>query len=111
MGAWVAVARPPWIFDRGMPVENAAMQDASLRLAMVMQFQRIERYREANRRLPASLSDVGPPMQGITYERAGSDQFVLRGRNDGVSLVLRSTDPVREFVGSSYTLIQGRGQR
>ena len=50
-------------------------------------------------------------MQGITYERAGSDQFVLRGRNGGVSLVLRSTDPVREFVGSSYTLIQGRGQR
>lgn len=111
VGAWIGATRPSWLLERGMPVENAAMQDASLRLAMAMQFQRIERYRSTNRRLPASLAEVGPPMQGITYERAGSDQYVLRGRNGGASLMLRSTDPVKEFVGSSYTLIQGRGQR
>ena len=111
VGGWIGVTRPPWLFERGLPVENAALQDASLRLAMAMQFQRIERYRTTYRRLPASLGEVGPPMQGITYERAGSDQYVLRGRNGGASLMLRSTDPVGEFVGSSYTLIQGRGQR
>jgi hypothetical protein len=94
-----------------MPPENAALQDASLRLGMAMQFQRIDRYRQANGRLPQSLDEVGAPMQGITYERVGADQFVLRGRNGGVSLTLRSTDPVREFVANSYTVIQRRGQR
>jgi hypothetical protein len=108
---YLGAVRPPWLFERGMPPENAALQDASLRLGMAMQFQRIDRYRKANGRLPQSLGDVGAPMQGITYERVGADQFVLRGRNGTVSLTLRSTDPVREFVANSYTVIQRRGQR
>jgi hypothetical protein len=109
--AYLGAVRPAWLFDRGMPPENAALQDASLRLGMAMQYQRIDRYRQANGRLPQSLDDVGAPMQGITYERVGADQFVLRGRNGAVSLTLRSTDPVREFVANSYTVIQRRGQR
>ena len=108
---YLGVVRPPWLFERGMPPENATLQDASLRLGMAMQYQRIDRYRQANGRLPQSLDDVGAPMQGITYERVGADQFVLRGRNGTVSLTLRSTDPVREFVANSYTVIQRRGQR
>lgn len=108
---YLGAVRPPWLFERGMPPENAALQDASLRLGMAMQYQRIDRYRQANGRLPQSLDDVGAPMQGITYERVGADQFVLRGRNGTVSLTLRSTDPVREFVANSYTVIQRRGQR
>ena len=108
---YLGVVRPPWLFERGMPPENATLQDASLRLGMAMQYQRIDRYRQANGRLPQSLDDVGAPMQGITYERVGADQFVLRGRNGTVSLTLRSTDPVREFVANSYSVIQRRGQR
>lgn len=109
--AYIGIARPPWLFERGMPPENAALQDASLRLGMAMQYQRVDRYRQANGRLPQSLDEVGAPMQGISYERVGADQFVLRGRNGAVSLTLRSTDPVREFVANSYTVIQRRGQR
>jgi hypothetical protein len=108
---YLGAVRPAWLFERGMPPENAALQDASLRLGMAMQYQRIDRYRQANGRLPQSLDEVGAPMQGITYERVGADQFVLRGRNGTVSLTLRSTDPVREFVANSYTVIQRRGQR
>ena len=78
---------------------------------MAMQYQRLERFRQANGRLPQSLAEVGEPMQGIGYERVGADQFVLRGRTGGVSLQLRSTDSVRDFVANSYTVIQRRGQR
>ncbi len=109
--SYIGIVRPPWLFERGMPPENATLQDASLRLGMAVQFQRIERYRQVNGRLPQSLDEVGTPMQGISYERTGADQFVLRGRNGPLSLVLRSTDPVREFVANSYTVIQRRGQR
>ncbi len=108
---YLGFVRPPWLFDRGAPPENAAVQDASLRLGMAMQYQRLERFRQANGRLPQSLAEVGEPMQGISYERVGADQFVLRGRNGGVSLQLRSTDSVRDFVANSYTVIQRRGQR
>ena len=108
---YLGIARPAWLFQRGMPPENAALQDASLRLGMAVQFQRIERYRQANGRLPQKLDDAGAPMQGISYQRVGADQFVLRGRNGAVALTLRSTDPIKEFVANSYTVIQRRGPR
>jgi hypothetical protein len=110
-GTYIGVVRPPWLFQRGMPPESASIQDASLRMGMAVQYQRIERFRQANGRLPESLAQVGEPMQGISYERLGTDQFVLRGRNGGVSLELHSTDAVREFVANSYMVIQRRGQR
>jgi len=110
-GAYLISTRPPWVFDRGRPVESPVIQEASLRLAMAMKAEQIERFRQRQGgRLPATLEEVGPVIQGITYQRTGND-FVLRGVNGRASLMLKSTDPIRAFVGNSYVVIQSRGQR
>jgi hypothetical protein len=110
-GAYLISTRPSWLFDRGMPTESPAIQEASLRLAMAMKAEQIERFRQRQGgRLPATIDEVGPVIRGISYERVGND-FVLRGVNGSASLMLKSTDPIRAFVGNSYVVIQGRGQR
>jgi hypothetical protein len=76
-----------------------------------MKAEQIERFRQRQGgRLPATIDEVGPVIRGISYERVGND-FVLRGVNGSASLMLKSTDPIRAFVGNSYVVIQGRGQR
>ena len=110
-GTYLLATKPAWLFERGKPTESPAIQEASLRLAMAMQAERVERYRQGRGgRLPASLAEVGPTVEGITYERAGNE-YVLRGVNGSASLMLRSTDPIRAFVGNSFVVIQRRGQR
>ena len=110
-GGYLITVKPAWVFDRGRPTESPAIQEASLRLAMAMQAERIEKFRQARGgQLPTSLADVGPLVSGIIYERAGNE-YVLRGVNGSASLMLRSTDPIRAFVGNSFVVIQRRGQR
>lgn len=110
-GAYLISTRPAWLFDRGMPTESPAIQEASLRLAMAMKAEQIERFRQRQGgRLPATLEELGPATAGITYQRTGNE-YVLRGVNGNASLMLRSTDPIRPFVGNSFVVIQRRGQR
>ena len=108
VGAWVGLARPSWIFERGAPAEPVSMQEASLRLAMAMQFQRIERFRSQSGRLPTTIDEAGPPMPGVRYQARHPDGFTLTGTNGVVTLTLQSTESVSAFVGNSYELIQGR---
>lgn len=108
VGGYVAIARPPWVFERGAPVEPASMQEASLRLAMAMQFQRIERFRAQSGRLPTTVEEAGPVMPGVRYQARHPDGFTLTGTNGTVTLTLQSSESLSAFVGNSYELIQGR---
>ena len=108
--AYVGLARPAWIFERGAPAEPASIQEASLRLAMAMQFQRIERFRSQSGRLPTTIEEVGPAMPGVRYQARHPDGFTLTGTNGSVTLTLQSTESLSAFVGHSYELIQGRAE-
>jgi hypothetical protein len=108
--AYVGLARPSWIFERGAPAEPASMQEASLRLAMAMQFQRIERFRQQSGRLPTTMEEAGAVAPGIRYQARHPDGFALTGTNGAVTLTLQSTQSVSAFVGNSYELIQGRAE-
>lgn len=111
VSAYVGVARPAWLFERGAPTEPVSMQEASLRLAMAMQFQRIERFRAQSDRLPTTMEEAGPVMPGVRYQARHPDGFTLTGTNGAVTLTLQSTESVSAFVGNSYELIQGRAEQ
>ena len=111
VGAYVGIARPAWIFERGAPAEPVSMQEASLRLAMAMQFQRIERFRAQSGRLPTTMEEAGPVMPGIRYQARHPDGFTLTGTNGTVTLTLQSTASLSAFVGNSYEMIQGRAEQ
>jgi hypothetical protein len=111
LAAWLAIARPGFVFERGAPNEPRAVRDASLRLAMAMQYQRVLRYRDSTGGLPDRLTEVGPVVSGVRYEPIPPDQFTLVGENGDVVLTLRSTDQLRDFVGSAYQVLESRGAR
>jgi hypothetical protein len=111
LGAWLAIARPGFVFERGAPDEPRAVRDASLRLAMAMQFQRVQRFRDSTGVLPQKLTDVGPLVSAIRYEPIPPDQFTLVGENGDVVLTLRSDDVLRDFVGSAYQVLESRGAK
>lgn len=111
VGAYVLIARPAWIFERGAPTEPVSMQEASLRLAMAMQFQRIERFRTQSGRLPTTMEEAGPVMPGVRYQARHPDGFTLTGSNGSVTLTLQSSESLAAFVGNSFELIQGRAEQ
>lgn len=109
IAVWLYSARPDWVFARGMPPQSAAIREASLRLAMAAQYQRIERFRDSAGHLPAQLADMGTVSGNLTYTTTQFGGFVLEGSDSTLQLTLRSEDSLRAFVGNSYQVISRRG--
>ncbi len=105
----IAVVQPPWVpwadrFDAKPEVE-----DASLRLAIGLEAQRIVRFRRVHGALPERIEETGVPIPGIEYVKNG-DSYLLRGTHGAAALTYRSTDSLRAFVGHSYDVLLRRGK-
>ena len=104
----VLVIQPAWLFTPPLE-ESREYQEAGLRVGMYREIQRIEEYRQANGRLPASLTEARADTTGLTYQVQGQD-YSLTGRSGGIEISYSSTMPPAEFVGASYDLIRGRNE-
>ncbi|HET8632705.1 MAG TPA: hypothetical protein VFL88_01055 [Gemmatimonadales bacterium] len=109
IGAWLFAKRPDWVFARGRPPQSAAIREASLRLAMAAQYERIERFRDSAGHLPTRLADLGQVTGNLTYTTTQFGGFVLEGADSTLQLTLRSDDSLRTFVGNSYEVVSRRG--
>lgn len=109
VGAHLAIVKPAWVFGATMPPQTAAVTEASLRLALSLQRQRIERFRAAESRLPFALEEAGAVVEGIEYELT-PDGYELVAMHESRRLTLRSGDSIEEFLGDSYEVIQQRGR-
>jgi hypothetical protein len=109
IGAWLYGTRPEWVFERGRPAESAAVREASLRLAMAAQFERIQRFQDSAGHLPARLAELGSAPDNLTYTTTQFGGFVLEGADSTLQLTLRSDDSLRAFVGNSYAIVSQRG--
>jgi hypothetical protein len=108
--SWLYVGRPVWLFARGMPAQSAEMREASLRLAMSLQYERIEQFRDSTGRLPLTLAETGPPLGQLTYTKTQFGEFMLEGNDSLIHLTLRSGDSLAAFVGNAYDVVSHRGQ-
>lgn len=104
------LTRPEWIGLRNQLQEAPAVQEASLRFALVMEAQRVARYQRTHGSLPARLEDAGPVMPGVTYRRASPTSYELIGGNGPFRLTYRSSDSPQAFLGRSFTVLRGRGK-
>lgn len=109
VSAYLVVERPDWIFPAPLPPESVAIREASLRITVANAVQHIERYRELENRLPATLTDANAYGEGITYDRIG-DGYRLTAGSDGVRVIYSAGEPLAHFVGNSFAVISRRGK-
>ena len=107
--AYLWVEQPEWVFPSQAPAESMAVKEASLRIGMANAAQHVERYRQRNGRLPATLSEAGVHGEGMVLETVGADGWRLVGSNGPARLSLSSTEQLSRFLGNSFEVIAQRG--
>jgi hypothetical protein len=108
--AAVAVFRPGWIGLASAPAEPPAVREASLRLAVALEAQRVLRFQRTNGRLPATLTEAGAGLPGVTYQPSREGIFELNAADGDIAVIYRSTGSLRAFVGNSYEVVSRRGK-
>jgi hypothetical protein len=106
--ATLLITQPAWMFNRPVQ-EPAAVVDASLRVRMFVEIERIERFRRDSARLPATLAEAGIPGDGLTYEPYDGG-YTLTGASGPRALAYSSGTPPETFLGDSYRLLRERGR-
>lgn len=102
----ILVLKPAWLFPP--PIEESTeLRNASLRVRMYVEIERVEQFRVANGHLPASLVQAEADTTGLSYSTDGT-KYSLTGVNQGVSLTYASGTVPQEFLGNSYALITHR---
>jgi len=107
----VAISVWIWIWPPGVlriqtpgppPTEQ---EEATLRLVMYFQAQKIEQYRLDTGRVPLALQDAGPVFQGMEYIRLTDRDYRILGRTSRVILSYSSVEPMDDFVGEGANIL------
>ena len=100
-----------WVWPPGMirvssptppPVEE---EEATLRLMMYFQAQRIEQYFRDTGGVPLSLDEAGPVFEGMEYIRLTNRDYRILGRTRRVTLSYSSVEPLNAFVGEGASVL------
>ena len=103
----ILVVQPAWLFPKAVE-QPAALREASLRVRMYVEIDKIGRYKVAKGKYPETLADAAVDTTGLKYVVSGSD-FTLTGADrKGLSLTYYSTTPPKEFLGNAYSFISSR---
>ncbi len=111
VGVVLLLVRPAWLAGpKAPPAESPAIVEASLRLSMLRERQRVADFAKQNGRLPTSLAEAGSTAPGIGFEALPEQHFRLFAQAGDSLLVLRSTDSMSHFLGNSLSEIKHRGR-
>ena len=73
---------------------------------LYLQAMRIERFRLAEGRLPASLVEAGDPVGNIAYRRIDAQTYHLSGTSDNLVLGFTSTEPLETLLADAMEVIR-----
>ena len=104
---YVWIASPAWARVDRPPPPTPEHREASLRVAIFLQAQRIEAFRDRTGGLPEELEETGPPIPGISYARTPRGTYHLEGQNDTLALFYSSSalTTLPEFLGEAERLV------
>lgn len=106
--AVTAIVRPDWVFPAGLGAETPELSEASLRLAMVRERQRIEAFQRREGRLPATLAEAGGHGGGLRYTPREDGTYAIEATLGRAQIVLASNHSVQAFLGNSLQVILSR---
>lgn len=104
--AYLWLASPEWLQPEPPPEPSLELEEAGLRIEMYMQAARIEAFREAEGRLPATLLEAGEPIEDIEYERIDARTYQLRAASERMSLEYVSTDRLETLLANAREVIR-----
>lgn len=111
VGFVLVILQPSWLAGPTKPPpETPAVAEASLRLGMLRDRQRILDFVRTNGRLPATLAEVGTDVPGLGYEPGDGQTFKLFAQSGDSLVLLYSTDSMQTFLGNSLQAIKNRGR-
>ena len=80
-------------------------EEATLRLVMYFQAQKIEQYLLDTGSVPHALDDAGPAFRGMEYIRLTNSDYRILGRTGRVTLSDSSVEPLDTFVGAGASVL------
>lgn len=102
---WLFGTRPEWVFTPPLVAEAPEVTAASMRLALVRERQRVERYRIQTGRLPATLAEAGGTIPNIEIATSPDGSYLLRAAEGRTALELHSSESIERFLGNSLQVI------
>ncbi len=109
VSAYVWIGPPEWTQPEPPPQPTVQLEEAGLRMSLYLQAMRIERFRAAEGRLPASLVEAGDPIENIDYRRIDAQTYHLGGTSDNLVLGFTSTEPLETLLSDAMVVIRGGG--
>ena len=82
-----------------------AQEEATLRLVMYFQAQKIEQYLLDTGGVPHALEEAGPAFRGMEYVRLTNSDYRILGRTGRVTLSYSSVEPLDTFVGAGASVL------
>ncbi|MFQ5538484.1 MAG: hypothetical protein ACE5GJ_13655 [Gemmatimonadota bacterium] len=99
LALYLLIAPPSFVTMNPIEGPDQASQEESMRVAMWLQAQQIEKYRIDHGRLPETVAELGRTLpQGMEYHRTG-DSFQLIGVVGDTPVVYDSSQPQGDFEG------------
>lgn len=105
LSLWAWIWPPAIIQITEVPLPPRAEEEATLRLVMYFQSQKIEQYLLDFGRIPEELPEAGPVFPGMEYIRLTDRHYRLLGRTDRLSLSFSSAEPAGDFVGRGTNVL------
>jgi hypothetical protein len=107
IAVYLLAAPPKWIVVNPIPDPDPTEAVEQLRVAMYLQAQRVDDYKNRHGQLPDQLSDAGSPIKGVEYHKRGMSSYQLVATVGEEALVYDSNQPSAEFAASVANRLSG----
>jgi hypothetical protein len=104
LNTYLWAGNPGWLTWQEPPAPSIDFYGASYKIAVYLQRQRIEEYRQTRKRLPVVAKQAGLPVHGVSYTPLPNNRYRLAAGRGAQRVVYTSTDSLAVFLGR--TLIQ-----
>ncbi len=98
---WLFISPPIWL-PQGAPDHRTVEQrDMSLRLVLALEASRVNAFRDAEGRLPESISEAGGDPRNVAYVIVDPSRFTLTAKDGSASRTYDSAQPLGALLNGS----------